>query len=116
MERVAGKVCIVTGAGKGIGRACALRLAQEGAHVAAFDLDEDEGAGLVRELGAGRDGKPPRFWHVDVSNEAEVKAAIAAVVAHFGALHVLVNNAGIAGVNKPTHEITEAEWDRAGAR
>jgi len=112
MERVAGKVCIITGAGKGIGRACALRLAQEGAHIAAFDLDEEEGAALLREIGPGRDGKAPRFWRVDVSDESVVRAAIDAVAAHFGAVHVLVNNAGIAGANKPTHEITEAEWDR----
>jgi NAD(P)-dependent dehydrogenase (short-subunit alcohol dehydrogenase family) len=115
MDRVAGKVCIVTGAGKGIGRACALRLAQEGAAVAAFDLDEAEGAELVRELGPGPGGKPARFWRVDVSSEAQVRAAIDEVAAHFGALHVLVNNAGIAGINKPTHEVTEAEWDRVQA-
>ena len=65
----------------------------------------------MRELGGGRDGKSPRFWRVDVSKEAEVQEAICAVVAHFGALHVLVNNAGVAGANKPTHELTEAEWD-----
>jgi NAD(P)-dependent dehydrogenase (short-subunit alcohol dehydrogenase family) len=115
MERLTGKVCIVTGAGKGIGRACAQRLAQEGAHVALFDLDEAEGAALLRELGPGHEGKPPRFWRVDVSSEAQVAAAIDSVVAYFGALHVLVNNAGIAGTTKPTHEITEAEWDRVQA-
>jgi NAD(P)-dependent dehydrogenase (short-subunit alcohol dehydrogenase family) len=48
---------------------------------------------------------------VDVTDEAGVKRAIDAVVETWGALHVLVNNAGIAGANKPTHEITEAEWD-----
>jgi NAD(P)-dependent dehydrogenase (short-subunit alcohol dehydrogenase family) len=115
MDRVAGKVCIVTGAGKGIGRACALRLAQEGAQIAAWDLDEAEGAALLRELAPARGGKPHRFWRVDVASEAAVAAAIAEVVAHFGVLHVVVNNAGIAGINKPTHEITEAEWDRVQA-
>lgn len=112
MNRVAGKVCIVTGAGKGIGRACAIRLAQEGALVAAFDLDESEGADLARALGRGVDGKAARFWRVDVSDESAVRSSIDEVVAHFGAVHVLVNNAGIAGANKPTHELTEAEWDR----
>ena len=115
MERVAGKVCIITGAGKGIGRACALRLMQEGAHVAAFDLDDAEGAALVQDLGPGRDGKTHRFWRVDVSDEAAVKAAIDTVASHFGSVDVLVNNAGIAGANKPTHEVTEAEWDRVQA-
>ena len=115
MHRAAGKVCIVTGASKGIGRACALRLAQEGAQVTAFDSDEVEGTALVHELDPVAGGKPHRFWRVDVSSEAEVQAAIDAVVAHFGALHALVNNAGIAGANKPTHELTEAEWDRVQA-
>ena len=111
----AGKVCIVTGASKGIGRACALRLAQEGAQIALSTPTRPKRPALLRELGPGRDGKAHRFWRVDVSSEAEVKAAIDAVVAHFGALHVLVNNAGIAGANKPTHELTEAEWDRVQA-
>jgi NAD(P)-dependent dehydrogenase (short-subunit alcohol dehydrogenase family) len=55
------------------------------------------------------------YWHVDVSDEAAVRAAIDGVADQFGAIHVLVNNAGIAGVNKPTDEVTEAEWDRVQA-
>ena len=115
MDRVARKVCIVTGASKGIGRACAIRLAQEGAWIAAINVGESEGAALLAELGAGREGKAHRFWHVDVSDEGAVRSAIGEIVKHFGAIHVLVNNAGIAGTNKPTHEITEAEWDRVQA-
>ncbi len=114
MDRVANKVCIITGAAQGIGRACAQRLAKEGALIAAFDVLDDAGEAMVRAL-APRPGPAARYWHVDVSDEAAVQAAIEAVVAHFGGLHVLVNNAGIAGVNKPTHEITEAEWDRVQA-
>ena len=56
-------------------------------------------------------GLPARYWHVDVTREAAVKAAIDEVAAHLGSVDVLVNNAGVAGANKPTHEITEAEWD-----
>jgi len=115
MNRVAGKVCIVTGAGKGIGRACALRLAQEGAQIAAFDLDEAEGRALLEALAGAGGAARHRFWRVDVSDEAAVRAAIASVVDHFGALHVLVNTAGISGAKKPTHEITEEEWDRVQA-
>lgn len=50
-------------------------------------------------------------WHLDVSNEDQVQRVFSEVVSTFGTLDVLVNNAGIAGVNKPTHEVTEAEWD-----
>jgi NAD(P)-dependent dehydrogenase (short-subunit alcohol dehydrogenase family) len=113
MHRVNGKTCIVTGASLGIGRACALRLAEEGARLALFDVLDDAGAGLVGELES--QGTKARYWHVDVGDERAVRAAIDEVAAHFGGVDVLVNNAGIAGANKPTHEITEEEWDRVQA-
>jgi len=109
MQRVKGKVCIVTGAALGIGEATARRLAEEGARVALFDLHDDEGQRLAEQLRS--QGAEARYWHVDVTSEAGVKRAIDGVADTWGALHVLVNNAGIAGANKPTHEITEAEWD-----
>src|SRR5690349_13653204 len=110
MDRVKGKTCIITGGALGIGRACALRLADEGAHIAIFDVLDAPGAQLCEELAAK--GARARYWHVDVASEAAVAEAIDDVARHFGSIHVLVNNAGIAGANKPTHEITEAEWDR----
>jgi NAD(P)-dependent dehydrogenase (short-subunit alcohol dehydrogenase family) len=110
MQRVNGKTCIVTGASLGIGRACALRLAEEGGQLALFDVLDDAGAALVAELQSM--GAKARYWHVDVGNEQAVHAAIDEVAAHFGGVDVLVNNAGIAGANKPTHEISEEEWDR----
>ncbi|HEU0152471.1 MAG TPA: glucose 1-dehydrogenase [Arenimonas sp.] len=113
MDRVKGKTCVITGAALGIGKACAERLADEGAAVALFDLHDAEGEALAAALRAR--GARASYWHVDVADEAAVKAAIDEAVAAFGGLHALVNNAGIAGVNKPTHEITEAEWDRVQA-
>ena len=113
MNRLKNKTCIVTGAALGIGRACALRMAEEGARVALFDVLDDEGRGLERELEAN--GHDAGYWHVDVTDEAAVKAAIDAAAERFDGLHVLVNNAGIAGTNKPTHELTEQEWDRVQA-
>lgn len=113
MNRVKDKVCIVTGAALGIGHACALRLAQEGARVALFDVLDAEGESAAADLRA--QGHDSAYWHVDVTNETEVAGAIDAVASKFGAVHVLVNNAGIAGPSKPTHEITEAEWDRVQA-
>ncbi len=113
MERVKGKVCIVTGAALGIGQACALRLGEEGAHLALFDVLDEAGSVLVQSLQA--EGVAARYWHVDVASERSVQAAINGAAAHYGAVHVLVNNAGIAGINKPTHEVTEEEWDRVQA-
>jgi NAD(P)-dependent dehydrogenase (short-subunit alcohol dehydrogenase family) len=113
MNRLQGKVCVVTGGALGIGRACAQRLADEGATLAIFDVLDDEGRALASTL--ERAGAAAGYWHVDVSQEASVSAALREVETRFGAIHVLVNNAGIAGVNKPTDEITEAEWDRVQA-
>lgn len=109
MDRLKGKVAIITGAALGLGRATALRMAEEGASVALLDMAEKEGQALAQEL-TGR-GLPARFWRCDVSQEAEVARVIGEVAQHFGRLDVLVNNAGVSGANKPTHEITEAEWD-----
>ena len=113
MNRLNGKVCIITGAALGIGRACALRMGEEGAQLALFDVLDDAGDALAESLRAK--GVGARYWHVDVASEKSVQAAVDGAAAHFGALHVLVNNAGIAGANKPTHEITEEEWDRVQA-
>lgn len=113
MNRVASKVAIVTGGAVGIGRASVIRLAEQGASVAIFDRDDQHGQALAKELTAK--GLKAAFWHVDVANESQVKASIDAVAAHFGGLHVLVNNAGIIGSQKLTHEITEAEWDQVQA-
>lgn len=109
MNRLANKVIIVTGGAIGIGRACVQRMAQEGAKVVIFDLLETEGNALVAELAAS--GHATDFWPVDVTNESAVKSSIAAVVGRFGALHGLVNNAGILGSAKPADQVTEAEWD-----
>jgi NAD(P)-dependent dehydrogenase (short-subunit alcohol dehydrogenase family) len=113
MHRTRDKICIVTGAALGIGRACAERLGEEGAKLALFDVLDAEGEALAATLNAR--GIPARYWHVDVASEANVADAVTAVVAHFGGLHALVNNAGISGSTKLTHEITEAEWDRVQA-
>ena len=110
MNRLAGKTAIVTGGAVGIGRACVERLSGEGANVAIFDLMEAEGASLAAALSA--QGRRVAFWKVDVTDEQALKAAIDAAASGFGALHVMVNNAGISGAPKPTDQVTEAEWDR----
>jgi NAD(P)-dependent dehydrogenase (short-subunit alcohol dehydrogenase family) len=109
MNRLQGKVAAVTGAALGLGRATVVRMAEEGASVAVLDMLDDAGQALAAEL-SGR-GLTARFWHCDVSMESEVARVIGEVATHFGRLDVLVNNAGVAGVSKPTHEVTEAEWD-----
>ncbi len=88
-----GKVVIVTGAAAGIGRATALRFAEEGCRVAGFDVAEAAGPALVLEVGqAGGEGF---FARVNVAESGSVDAGVAAVVARWGRVDVLVANAGI---------------------
>ncbi|MGE0450626.1 MAG: SDR family NAD(P)-dependent oxidoreductase [Vicinamibacterales bacterium] len=109
MGRLSGKVAIVTGGGLGIGRAACLRLAEEGAAVAVTDVREAEGRSVADAI--THSGGAAAFWTLDVSHEVEVERVFADVERRFGRIDVLVNNAGISGVNKPTHEIAETEWD-----
>jgi 3-oxoacyl-[acyl-carrier protein] reductase len=92
--RLAGKVALITGAGRGFGRAIALAFAREGARVAANYLGSRPGAEeVVAE--AGRLGAEAMALHGDVAREDDVKALVAATLERFGRLDVLVNNAGI---------------------
>ncbi|TDO04645.1 MULTISPECIES: SDR family NAD(P)-dependent oxidoreductase [Halomonas] len=108
-KRLQGKVALVTGGVHGIGRAISLRLAEAGASVAVTDIDDDAGRALVEEI-ENHQGTA-RYWHLDTSSEDQVKAVFQETAQAFGSLDVLVNNAGISGVNKPTHEVTAEEWD-----
>ena len=109
MNRLAGKVCVVTGGALGIGRACVERMADEGASVAILDVLDGPGREAAQALAAR--GAHAGYWHVDVRDEAAVHAAMDDIARRFGAIHALVNNAGISGTTHPTHEVTEAEWD-----
>ena len=106
---IAGRVALVTGAGAGIGRATALRLAREGAAVAVADFDDGPGRETVGEIEAasGRAG----FVHVDVAREPDVRAMVDFAVTTFGGLDILVNNAGIV-VNPAFPEAEPEAWLR----
>lgn len=110
MGRVTGKVAVVTGGALGIGAEACRVLAREGATVAVTDLLVKEGEELARSLAA--EGLTARFWKLDVTDEAAVAKVFAEVADAFGKLDVLVNNAGIAGANKPTDQLTAGEWDK----
>jgi NAD(P)-dependent dehydrogenase (short-subunit alcohol dehydrogenase family) len=108
--RLQGKVAVVTGGGMGMGRSACLLLAREGAKVAVTDVSENDAMQTVEDI--RRTGGTAEHWHLDVTRVIEVKNTFAEIVAEFETIDVLVNNAGIAGVNKPRHEITEEERDQ----
>jgi NAD(P)-dependent dehydrogenase (short-subunit alcohol dehydrogenase family) len=91
-QELSGKVAIVTGGAKGIGRAIVELFIEEGARVVIADVDDERGAGEAEAL-----GEHASFVHTDVSNPDSVQAAIDHAKRTFGALHVMVNNAGISG-------------------
>jgi NAD(P)-dependent dehydrogenase (short-subunit alcohol dehydrogenase family) len=104
--RLAGKICIITGAGSGIGRASAILFAAEGAHVVAADVDDDAARATVETI-----GDTAIAAHVDVADEAEADALVRTTVDRFGRVDVLFNNAGISGVGD-LQETTLDAWER----
>jgi NAD(P)-dependent dehydrogenase (short-subunit alcohol dehydrogenase family) len=92
-QELSGKVAVVTGGAKGIGRATVELFVAEGASVVIADVDDDHGEALAAEL-----GERAAFQHTDTGDRDSMRAAIATAVDHFGGLHVMYNNAGISGV------------------
>ncbi len=108
MGRVSGRVALVTGGAMGLGRGIAGRLVEEGATVLVTDLNEELGAAAATELGC-------TFLPQDVSLEADWERVISDVETRHGALHILVNNAGIEGspdAPKDPENAPVADWDR----
>ncbi|MCV2395167.1 SDR family oxidoreductase [Actinotalea sp. M2MS4P-6] len=110
MGLVAGKVALVTGAAAGIGRASAVAFAREGARVVVVDDDVEGGektVAMVEEIGG-----TAVFVECDVSDAADVEAAMAKTMSAFGRLDCAHNNAGIEGPMALTAEYEEEDWDR----
>ncbi len=105
-----GRVALVTGAARGIGRALSLGLAQAGAHVAVLDLPHmaEEAQSVRKDIEAL--GRTSRTYTLDVRDIPNVQPAVDRIAADFGALDILINNAGTR-IQKPALEVTEDEWD-----
>lgn len=104
-NRFADKAAVITGGASGIGEATARLLAAEGAHVVIADLNDDRGQALAAELGG-------LYLRTDVTRESDVEAAVAAAVAEFGSLDIMVNSAGLLGAIGSILEIRSEDWQR----
>lgn len=107
-DSLAGKVAVVTGGAQGIGEAISHRLAEEGATVAIWDLDEE----LAAKTASALDGSGHAAVGVDVSDTASVEKATKATEEQVGSASILVNNAANATVPVPLIELSDAEWQR----
>jgi NAD(P)-dependent dehydrogenase (short-subunit alcohol dehydrogenase family) len=110
MDRVKGKVAIVTGGASGIGEAAAIILAAEGAKVGITDIDDKNGARVVAEI--EKAGGTAAYWHLNVTVEKEVETTLAEIVKKYKKLDIVVNSAGVPGGPLGTHETPTTLWDK----
>ena len=108
-DQLTNKVALVTGAGRGIGRAIAIALAAEGAKVALTGRDISRLEQVVGEIQLA--GGQAASWRMDVSNEAEVEEAVGEISEHLGRIDILVNNAGIIHADNPVWSAPISDWD-----
>ena len=107
MGKLNNQVALVTGAGGGFGEGIAALYVQEGAKVVVADIREDAAKSVAKRLGPNASA-----FVCDVANGASVQALVDYTVQTFGAVNIVVNNAGVTHVNKPMLDVTEAEFDR----
>jgi NAD(P)-dependent dehydrogenase (short-subunit alcohol dehydrogenase family) len=108
--KLKGKVAIITGGGTGIGKACALRFAQEGARVLVAGLDEPPLEQVVKEIETA--GGEATGLRADVGIVEDTQRIVTEAIESFGALHILVNNAATVDLNRRVEDLMVQEWDR----
>ncbi|MDQ2943592.1 MAG: SDR family NAD(P)-dependent oxidoreductase, partial [Candidatus Dormibacteraeota bacterium] len=108
-RRFDGQTAIVTGAGRGMGRAVAVAFVREGANVVVAEVDEPPAKQVVAEIETL--GGHALAVKVDISSVKDVRRLFKEALEQFGGVDILINNAGI-GIAKPLVEYTEADWDR----
>ena len=110
MRGLRNRVAIVTGGGRGIGKAIAVRLATHGASIVIADIDLQAAESVIAELQAL--GHRALAVPTDISSSEQVQAMVQATLEKFGRIDILINNAGILGPTCPVVEVQEEDWDR----
>lgn len=105
-----GKVAFVSGAGSGIGKATAIKLAELGATVLLSDINDDNGNKVTQEV--IDNGGSAHYYHLDVSNREEVHSLFKTIAEKHGKLDMAINNAGIGGTLAPIHEVNMKDWNQ----
>lgn len=105
MSRLKDKVAIITGSSEGMGKSMAELFAKEGAKVAVTSRTKETGEEVAKNI--RKNGGDAKYFHLDVSKEESVKTLVEDVKKEWGKIDVLVNNAGVTGKDKPTHELEE---------
>ena len=108
--RLSGKVALITGAASGFGEGIARRFAEEGANVVIADINDQLGRSVAAAITASAGSAS--YCHADVASASDVKAMVEHASSIFGGLDILVNNAGWAYSNRPSTELSEADFDR----
>lgn len=109
MNRLSNKISVITGAASGMGAATAELFAAEGSAVVLTDLNAELGESVAQRI--RDDGGRAEFFVMNVAIESDVERVYAEVIAKYKTIDVLINCAGIIGADKPTHELSEKDWD-----
>ena len=109
MKKLLNKIAIITGGSNGIGKAAVLKFIEEGAKVAIWDVNEEDGNKLVEEL--NKEGEDAIFQKVNVASFQDVQTAMDKTVEHFGTVDILVNNAGITR-DSTLKKMTPEQWQQ----
>jgi cyclopentanol dehydrogenase len=110
MGKLDQKVALISGAARGMGAATAKKFAREGAKVILSDIRDAEGAKVKETISA--EGGEAVYLQLDVTDESDWQNAVATAMSRYGALHILINNAGIGIPRVPIHELAVEDWDR----
>ncbi|HQN55748.1 MAG TPA: 3-oxoacyl-[acyl-carrier-protein] reductase [Saprospiraceae bacterium] len=109
MKRLENKIAVITGGGSGIGRATALRFADEGAHVIIWDVADKKGEEAITAL---KDkGSNAAYYHVDTTDKEQIAKATEDVISRYGRIDILINNAGITK-DSTLLKMTDEQWER----